>query len=551
MNLPAQTSSSQPSWLDAAKAQLPRPCPGAEPQTLSGSALTLTLAVQLAEAGFQRPRTVSQAIPEKPEGQGREAEIEWAKSRKALREQMNRDAALLRMAPDAALKVGAAHALLQVVARLRETGTEPGVADIQRALCAPTGEPSPLVADGDPDAQRLSGPWVDKVRFTLRAWAQRLGRLFAPEPWQGQTWNRVWSNATALTELDRWLGLSGADVPGECPSRCERVVQAMLRPDRPQAKFSTANRGTLTCLPTDKAKPVLVVRLQLDHWLAEALDPGEGLALEHPSQQALRSLRFRVSGLGDRSNSDVYRSNGLRVDHLYLAVFIQRLGQCLGPATHPPMNIPPLFDSAVPPVQPPANLPAELHQTLDPGEWPAALAGIAQLQANALAAHRAHAAGNTVRPLDKQPPRQPHLTTRRAAPVLDRVLPHLRALPADMIRWQAPAEPDADSLGTLWLSPAALNPAQPPQYTDCLVLVQYERRWYAVRPELLQEGEGELAEQAERVGLWAYAPLPDALQVAGGWPVLAQAMPGAGWVGHFRGAGLLLVAALSLDRAVQ
>lgn len=534
-------------WLAAAQAALPRLTTDQAPQALSGPTLTRTLAIQWAQGDIERPRTVSQFKPESL----------LRKDREGVKALFDHEVASLRRAPDAALKLGAAHALAQLLERIHgETGAEPGVAEVQRALCAPTDHPPALMCDDDPGAERLEGRWVGKVRATLSDWAQRLGSLFAPGPWEGDAWNHAWANAAALTELDRWLNLARCNVQGEDPQRWRRVITTLLNPERPQAKYSPAHRGALTCLPTDKAS-ALKVRLQLSPWLAEALSPGQGQAIAPIPYGApvLHALRFRVSGLGDMSNSDVFRSNGLRVDHLYVSIFIQRLGQTLRPAAPPPMNIPHSVPWAKPPQEPPADLPAELHEALDPGEWSAALAGIAQWQECALAAHRAHAAGQTVRPMDAAAQRQPRLRTRRAAPTLavEQLLPPLRALPAELLAWHAPPDPDHPGLGSIWLSPAALNPARPPQYTDCCVLVQRQGRWYAIRPELWDEAdeEGDVDQDSERVALNAYAPLPPVLRAAGGWPRLAKAMPQAAWVVHFWGQGLLLLAALSLDGEQQ
>lgn len=74
--------------------------------------------------------------------------------------------------------------------------------------------------------------------------------------------------------------------------------------------------------------------------------------------------------------------------------------------------------------------------------------------------------------------------------------------------------------------------------------VEIKDRWYAIYPELWEDDDEESSEDSERVFVHAYTPLPQALKEAGGWPCLAQAMPQACWVAHFRGLGLLLLAAL-------
>ncbi|MFM8898600.1 MAG: hypothetical protein ACKOF9_01445 [Burkholderiales bacterium] len=183
-----------------------------------------------------------------------------------------------------------------------------------------------------------------------------------PQPWCGEDWNRTWANTIALCELERVI--VNANFQGEGLICWDAVINALLQSVGPPTKYNGANHGTLSCLPTDRASK-LEVQLQLHHWLAKVLVPG----IPFSRDENRYSVRFRAYRLGDRSKTEVFQSDGLRVQHLYLAVFTQRLSQSTSAtAIHhhsPPMKIalPPS-----PPLKPPDELPGELHGTLLPGD---------------------------------------------------------------------------------------------------------------------------------------------------------------------------------------
>lgn len=516
-------------WLSYAKALEMKYRDDPKHQYETGPGPTLSLAIDLAEKGFDRSRTVGGAASPVEDNDDE-------KKRDHERKEFGTEVIGLRLKFEAALQVGAAHALEQLLTELRkELTAEPTVADVERALCLPTKALPALVADGDPMAEQLdpSKTWVKKVSAAFEVWAKRLGSAFVAKPWRGDAWNHAWSCAAALTEMERWLKF--ASQVG-VPSRWDRVITVMLRPDRPMARYSTANVDTLTCLPTDRDS-ALTVRLQISPWLALTLDPPKKGESQPIANHDLRMLRQKLRSLGDRSNADKFLSKGLKIGHLYISVFIQRISQSISPSALSPMK----------PYQitPPAELPSALHDSLDPGEWDIHLMGmgILQTQAKALAAHHARAAGQIVQ-VEKQVAKSKlRMNLRWAKPMLS----PLRPLPAKELEWLPPPITEGDSLGSILLSPQALNKDNPPQYTDCSILVRFRDRWYVIRPELLDVADENGDEDSERVALHAYAPLPPALIEAGGWPRLAQAMPQACWVGHFRGLGMLLLAALDLD----
>jgi hypothetical protein len=524
-------------WLEYAKAERQRL--GASPITedLRGRVLTLSMAIDLAEADFKRARTVSR--PANP--------VEGSQRRGKEKDEFDAEVATLRQRIEASLMVGATHALQQLLTKLRhDLAAEPTVIDIQKALCSNTEALPALVANDDPLAAKLDPKWkwVQRVSDTLDDWAERLGLAFIPKPWQGDGWNHAWSSAAALTELDRWLNIARSHLPGEDLGRWDRVITAMQRPGRPKsARYSTRGRGAMTCLPTDASKPYLVARLQVSPWLALTLDPDKAewqVIPDEARSEVLWSRGFRVHGLGDMSRSEVFRSSALKVGHLYASIFIRQLDQRPGLAVSPSMKTRNLM--------PPAELPAELHELLDPGEWGASLMVFSIRRAKGLAAHRDHSTGQLVQMGKKvAPSKDSRLKTRLAPPTRPFKLPSLRPLPSEQLDWKPPTDPDSESLGTVRLSPVELDANQPPQYTDCTVLVKLRDHWYVVYPELWDVEDDEGDEGNERVHLYAYAPLHPALREAGGWPRLAQAMPQACWVGHFRGLGMLLLAALDLD----
>lgn len=488
---------------------------------------TLSLAIELAKEGFDRSRTVRRVASSVEEDDSE-------KKREYEREEFDAEVASLRQRFEATLKVGAAHALEQILTKLRkELPAEPTVADVQRALSLPTKAPPALVSYDDPSAEILDSGWiwVKQVLKNFNNWAVRLGNAFVPEPWLGNAWNHAWSSSSALTVLDWLLDQIPAASKGEKSPSWESVTTILLDPSVPLNNMRGRIRKIPSCLPTgnkiafnrDGKQTGLRVRLQLNQWLAKALDPTAGHTTE---QHDLIALNLLLSGLGDRSNSDKFLSNGLLVGHLYLSIFIQRVNQCTNTVTSSEMKMHHFT--------PPKNLPVELKH-LRPGHWEAAFIGIAETQEEALAAHL------------KQP-RGVVWKTRRAPPPTPLAARPLRLLPGESLQWQPPPDPGSDSLGSIELSSFALDMSNPPQYTDCSVLVKLGHRWYVVYPELWDVEDEDGDEDSERVALHAYAQLPTALREAGGWPRLAEAMPHAKWVGHFRGLGVLLLAALDLDR---
>lgn len=527
-------------WLDYAKAKLQILYETAGTQDLDTRASALETAIELAQNGFEtRVRTVG---GDAVEGNSPDQKLKRDQEKERFRNKV----VVLRQQIEAPLKVGSAYGLQQLLIFLHDTlKTEPTVADVQKVLCLATTAPPALIADDDPLAEKLdpNWDWVKKVTGTLIDWSNRLDSFPPKKSWQGEGWNHAWASAAALTELDRWLSRANYNYSGLAGEQdlWERVIAAMLRPERPiSTKYSTRSNGTYTCLPTDKSKPYLVARLQVSPWLALTLDPKKKkwqvTSFDTNNQQALWSRRFRVCGLGDMSKTESFRSNGLLVGHLYASIFIQALDQRLNTASILPMST---LNA-----EPQDKLPIEVQNASDPGDWKAASMTIAFSNERALATHNARATGQSI----KMGKRTNGWKTRLAPPSNSFILPKLRPLPAELLEWRPPPDSESESLGTIRLSPVALNASLPPQYTDCTVLVKLKNYWHVVYPELWDFDDEENEEEGERVALNSYAALPPALQEAGGWPRLAMAMSQACWVGHFRGLGMLLIAALDLDR---